>query len=178
LIHARIAGASLEAELLQVFEIFTKGKRAIQADDWQIARTIALCEAIRATVTERFVPGALLEQLEDSEAWASTFAKLKDDTKAKAVKVGRFLQTFRLKRIRERQGSSYSREEALTMLSSHIPEGSADTDTPIFIYKPRSADQFRLREEQDEELSAIKPNGHAAALLTPTPDPVVMESEL
>jgi hypothetical protein len=150
LIHARIAGPIIESELLQVFETFTRGKRAIQAEDWQIGRTIALCEAIRQTVTQRFIPGTLLEQLEDSEAWVSTFAKTKDD-KAKAAKIGRFLQSFRLKRIRERQGSSYSREEALAALTAHIPDGSTE---PAFLYKLRTPAQWDCRMEQEEELRA------------------------
>lgn len=150
LIHARVAGPLFESELLQVFETFTRGKRAIQAEDWQIGRTIALCEAVRQTVTERFIPGSLLEQLEDSEAWVSTFAKAKDD-KAKAARIGRFLQSFRLKRIRERQGSSYSRAESLAALSAHIPDGSAEPD---FVYKLRTAVQWDCRMEQEEELLA------------------------
>lgn len=150
LIHARVAGPIIESELLQVFETFTRGKRAIQAEDWQIGRTIALCEAIRQTVTERFIPGTLLEHLEDSEAWVSTFAKAKDD-KAKAARIGRFLQSFRLKRIRERQGSSYSRAEALAALTAHVPDGS---DEPAFLYQMRTVAQWDCRMEQEEELPA------------------------
>jgi hypothetical protein len=153
LIHSRVAGAEIEAELLTVVKIFTTSKRAIQADDWQVARTITLRQAVRRQGNDRFTPADLLEELNNSEAWASSFAKLKDDDagkRAKAVKIGRFLQTFRLTRVRAERGSSYSCGEVLTALSAHIPEG-ADTDEP------------------ETTTEAAKPNGHGLALSIPLP---------
>lgn len=127
LLHARLAGPEIEAELLEVFEIFTRRKRAIQADDWSVARTIALRDAIRRQTGETFTCGDLIEELDDSEAWVSTFQKIRDDDqgkRTKAIRVGKFLRTFRLAMKREERGTSYSRAEALAALTAHVPEGS------------------------------------------------------
>ena len=132
LIHARVAGPDIEARLLEVIQVFTQGKREIQADDWRIARTIALRDAIQKQPEfSHFYPADLLRELDESEAWAPVFAKVGDGDagkREKAVKVGKFLRTFRLKPKRENRGSSYSRGEAIKQLTAHIPEG-ADRDT-------------------------------------------------
>jgi hypothetical protein len=134
LIHARVAGPEIEARFLRVIEDFTQRKREIQADDWRVARTIALRDAIQKQPEfAHFYPADLLAELNDSEAWASVFAKIGDGDagkREKAVKVGKFLRTFRLKPKRESRGSSYPRDEAIKQLTAHIPEGADIEDEP------------------------------------------------
>lgn len=128
LIHARVAGPELEGRLLEVVQDFTGQKREIQADDWRVARAIALRDAIQKQPEfTHFYPADLLPELNVSEAWTTAFAKIRDSDgdagkREKAVKVGKFLSTFRLKSKRDSHGSSYPRDEAIRQLTAHIPE--------------------------------------------------------
>jgi hypothetical protein len=151
LIHARLAGPEVERQLLQVVASFTQSKRKIQANDWRVAQTIAVRDAIKGLGDELFYPADLLPELNDAEAWASAFAKLGDGEagkRAKAAKVGRFLRAFRLKAKRDRTGSRYLRVEAIEHLSAHIPEG---------------ADKDPADEKEVDDLPVVKPNGHDLA---------------
>lgn len=158
LMHARLAGPELEAELLRVIEVFSKSKREIEAGDWGIAMTIAALDAIRA-LEERteFVPADLLDSLAASEAWASTFAKVKNDNRnGKSARVGYFLKKFRLKKTHTIQGNSFSREEALRVLAAHVPECEPSTPKPTsrksgFVYHPRPVAAWEARMNGVEE---------------------------
>jgi len=134
LIHARLSGFEVESQLLKVVESFTQSKREIQADDWRVARSIALLKSIKHQPEfAHFYPADLLPDLNDSEAWAAVFAKIGDGDagkREKAVKVGKFLRTFRLKPKRESRGSSYPRDEAIKQLTAHIPQGADIEDEP------------------------------------------------
>jgi hypothetical protein len=135
LMHARVAGPELESELLEAIEILSSNKREIEAGDWVIAKTIAVVDAIRSLIEEKteFVPADLLDSLTASEAWASSFAKVKnDDRRGKAARMGYFLRTFRLKKLAHTShGSAYPREEALRVLSAHLPETDLETEFSI-----------------------------------------------
>ena len=173
LMHARLASPELEVELLHVIEVFSRGKREIEAGDWGIAMTIAALAAIRALEEKtEFVPADLLDSLNDSEAWAATFGKVKNDNRnGKSARVGYFLKKFRLKKTHTVHGSSFSREEALRVLSAHLPEteslpepttrsnvnaanGPATVPEPGesgFIYQPRPLAAWEVRMNGAEE---------------------------
>jgi Protein of unknown function (DUF3631) len=173
LLHAKSAGHELEDELLNAFKVFSREKREIQRDDWTIARTITLHAAIKDLEDkERFTPHDVLAALTETEAWASSFSKSKDD-RARCAKIGFFLRTFRLQSDHARTGSSYSRAEALKALAAHIPEIELDRKDPpqtsatvpmpmpvhapvrsAFLYRPRtSADRVARINQTGESVS-------------------------
>jgi hypothetical protein len=133
LFHARIAGQAMEAQLLDVVGKFSRQKAAIQEDDWQVARVLALLEAVSRHTQQTFTPADLVEELNKSEAWAKTFANYKagdDGKKAKAAAIGRVLTKFRLEsRKPTRLGITYSTLEVLSKLSAHVPPESLATST-------------------------------------------------
>jgi len=127
LYHARLAGGDLERRLLAVVDIFAGEKAEIQATEWRVAQTIALLEAISKHEASEFTPSDLLERLVGTEAWSRPFAEIKgtgDDAKAgRAAKVGYALRKFRLKGRKNSAGrTAYSKDEAVRILSAHVPQ--------------------------------------------------------
>ncbi|PYV66758.1 MAG: hypothetical protein DMG96_41420 [Acidobacteria bacterium] len=127
LYHARLAGGDLERRLLAVVDIFAGEIAEIQATEWRVAQTIALLEAISKHEASEFTPSDLLERLVGTEAWSRPFAEIKgtgDDAKAgRAAKVGYALRKFRLKGRKNSAGrTAYSKDEAVRILSAHVPQ--------------------------------------------------------
>jgi hypothetical protein len=146
LYHARLAGPELEAQLLQVVEIFAEEKVDIQAAEWRVAQTIALLAAITQHDGEEFTPSDLLDALGEDESWAKPFAEVKgtgDEAKAaKAAKVGYTLRKFRLKSRKSQGRMRYSKEEAIRVLSAHVPENPP--------HSPQSPSGDPLPKQHDE----------------------------
>jgi hypothetical protein len=94
LLHAKLIGPPWEARLLSAAMGFSGAKLDIQAQDYNVALTNELLEAVEQVAGDSFVPLDLIPNLE-GEAWGEKFSKCQDD-RAKAAKVGKFLGRFRL----------------------------------------------------------------------------------
>lgn len=134
LTHARIVGKEAEQKLLDVVRLFVNSKAAIEAEDSHVARAIAVLEALEALPGEEFSPADIIAPLEESEAWASSFSKVKGtDDKARrkqiTAKIGYFLRSFRLKSVRRRTGKVYDRQAAIDVLRAHVPENQSQPCT-------------------------------------------------
>ena len=135
MIHARTIGKAAEEKLLAVVRRFVDSKADIEAEDSQVAKAIAMLEALEAMTGEEFKPGDLVGPLEPSEAWASTFGKAKgsdEKTRHKAIasNVGRFLRRFRLKGIRRGGFFLYNRQAAIGTIRVHTPENYRKYSSP------------------------------------------------
>jgi hypothetical protein len=128
LIHARIVGRDAEEKLLEVVRSFIHSKADIEADDLNAAKAIAVLEALEGIDSEEFSPGDLVTSLDESDAWASTFSKVKGaDEKARrkgqAQKIGYFLRNFRLScRLAGGGFKKYPRKDVIDTLRRHTPE--------------------------------------------------------
>ena len=144
LIHARLIGKDAEQELLRVAAGFNNQKAEIQATDWHIAQTVDLLEAIQSYPSNTFTPGALVDALRKSEAWAYPFAKAKghDEESVKfnrAVKVGRFLSKFRLSKIKDSDGNkSYDKKMVIDCLSAYVAQKPPYPPYPPYSNPPSS----------------------------------------
>lgn len=129
LTHARLIGVAAEARLLKVVQRFSQAKDEIEAQDAHNAKAIALLDALKKLTGDTFSPAHLVEDLSQTDAWSSTFAKAKgnDDKtreRTKAVSVGFVLRRFRLRpQKKSSSGSSvYSLTEAINVIGSHVPQ--------------------------------------------------------
>jgi hypothetical protein len=138
LIHARLAGPEAEGKLLAVVDKFGEEKAAIKSQDWKIAQTVDLLDAITKHSVSTFTPGELVPSLLKSEAWAKKMAEVKgrDDDSilvARAAKVGYALRQFRLKgRMNSAGRMAYDRQAAIDCLSAHVPSN------PLYSLEPLS----------------------------------------
>jgi len=127
LIHARLIGKDTEQKLLAVVEKFTNAKAEIQAEDWHIAKTIALLGALEELAGDTFTPGDIVDGLADSEVWSLSFAKARSsDEKArhkeKSAKVGYFLRSYRIKGSRVGGTVRYNRKTVIEIIRAHTPQ--------------------------------------------------------
>jgi Domain of unknown function (DUF3854)/Protein of unknown function (DUF3631) len=160
LIHAKLIGPQWEARLLAAAVSFSRAKAEILAQDYNVALSNDLLEAIEQLEGERFAPVDLIPHLE-GEAWGQQFSKCKDDT-AKAAKVGKFLGRFRLSsRVHTRTGTTYLRQEAMEKLAAHIPARTVTAVTPVTEQAESAEDKL----PSDTVTDVTSPAGAAASTI-------------
>lgn len=142
LIHARLAGSTTEADLLEVVKRFSEVKAEIKSAELKIALTIELLNAISAHPGDTFAPGDLLIPLCQMEEWGRLLAQAKGRDEhahrvAQASKIGYFLRAFRLLRNKGSSGNmEYERQAAISCLSAHVP---SNPPNPPELPSPQSA---------------------------------------
>jgi hypothetical protein len=128
LIHAKLIGAEAEQRLLAVVENFTAAKSKIKAEDWEIAKAVAMLEVLEGLEGDTtFTPGDLVDGLAEYEVWSLAFGKVKgadEKTRHKgmAAKIGYFLKSFRLQGDGSSGVKKYDLRAAIDVIRAHVPE--------------------------------------------------------
>ena len=144
LIHAKLAGSEAETKLLAAARNFRQRKHEIASQEAHIAKAVSLLEALRSMDGETFTAGDAAAKLGSSEAWATTFGKIRSSSdpvavaRQRAVKVGYFLNDFRLKSSPTRDGKAYHRKLAIETIEKHIPPVEVVEASPA----PANSSQF------------------------------------
>jgi hypothetical protein len=121
LLHARVAGPSVEPEVLQTALEFSQRKLIVQSQEHDVALARELIDVLEMLKADAFTPGEARLSLIYCENWGSVLEKKKD--KAQDMFIADFLKGYGLTKIgRDRsRGSVYSAAETIEKLKAHLP---------------------------------------------------------
>jgi hypothetical protein len=120
-LNARIAGAEIEAEALEVARLYSSRKQAVQEQDREIAMARDLLDVLKALGKRDFSPGEIRLRLSAVDSWGSKIEYLGD--RAQSMYIAEFLRRYGSNSIRRDgvRGALYSTNDLIEKLEAHLP---------------------------------------------------------